>query len=49
MIGDRYSDYEAAIRENTPFLFCKYGHSDLGEIPEFSKEISKPSELLEIF
>ncbi len=49
MIGDRYSDYEAAVRENTPFLFCKYGHAELGEIPEFSKEISKPSEILEIF
>lgn len=49
MIGDRFSDYEAAAREETPFLFCSFGHADPGEILEFSKEISKLREMLEIF
>ncbi|MCB1179213.1 MAG: HAD family hydrolase [Leptospiraceae bacterium] len=49
MVGDRFSDWEAADRENTPFLYCNYGHAIKGEIPNFSHEISSFKKILEIF
>lgn len=32
MIGDRKSDLDAALDNNSPFAFCEYGHADKGEI-----------------
>ncbi len=46
MIGDRFSDFEAAEQAQTPFLFCEYGHADLGEIPHFTAKASNVSDLL---
>ncbi len=48
MIGDRFSDFEAAQKAMTPFLFCEYGHAELGEIPSYTAKCSKISELIEI-
>jgi phosphoglycolate phosphatase len=48
MIGDRFSDFEAAQKANTPFLFCEYGHAEPGEIPFYTAKCSKISELLDI-
>ena len=48
MIGDRFSDFEAAQKANTPFLFCEYGHAEPGEIPFYTAKCSQISELLEI-
>jgi phosphoglycolate phosphatase len=46
MIGDRFSDFEAAEIAKTPFLFCEYGHATLDEIPHFTVKASKVSDLL---
>lgn len=40
MIGDRDSDYQAAVFAGCPFLFCEYGHAENGEINDFSERIS---------
>ena len=48
MIGDRYSDYEAAKDSDVPFLFCEYGHAVEGEIPNYTAKISSFKELLSI-
>lgn len=46
MIGDRFSDFEAAEKAGTPFLFCEYGHATPGEIPHFTTKATKVSDLL---
>lgn len=48
MIGDRFSDYEAARVTGVPFLFCEYGHAEEGEIPDFYKKIGSISDLKSI-
>jgi phosphoglycolate phosphatase len=48
MIGDRDSDYKAALFAGTPFLFCEYGHAETGEINDFSAKISCLPELSQI-
>ncbi len=48
MIGDRFSDFEAAHKAKTPFLFCEYGHADPGEIPSYTEKVSKVSDFLEV-
>lgn len=48
MIGDRFSDFEAAQKAKTPFLFCEYGHAEPGEIPSYTAKCSQISDLIEI-
>ena len=48
MIGDRYSDFEAAELAETPFLFCEFGHAIPGEIPHYSAKASKVSDILNL-
>lgn len=48
MIGDRFSDYEAAQKAKTPFLFCEYGHAEPGEIPSYTEKVSSVSEFLDV-
>lgn len=48
MVGDRYSDWEAAQKAGTPFAFCAYGHADPGEIPSYDFILEKPSDLAKI-
>jgi phosphoglycolate phosphatase len=45
IIGDRNSDYQAALYANCPFVFCEYGHAEFGEITSYSKKISCLEEL----
>ena len=47
MIGDRFSDYEAAVKAGSPFAFCAYGHAVKDEIPEYSLKLLKISDLLQ--
>jgi phosphoglycolate phosphatase len=49
MIGDRYSDYQAAYENGCPFLFCAYGHANSDEINSFSKKIDSISEITLLF
>ena len=46
MIGDRFSDYEAAHTTGSPFVFCEYGHAVKDEISDFSIKITNLSDLL---
>lgn len=46
MVGDRYSDYEAAVVASCPFAFCEYGHSNPGEITESSIQLKEFKDLL---
>lgn len=48
MVGDRYSDWEAAKEAGCPFVFCRYGHSSPGEIPNYDYAIDSPEELKKI-
>ncbi len=48
MIGDRYSDFEAAELAKTPFLFCEYGHAIPGEIPHYTAKASKISDIFNL-
>jgi phosphoglycolate phosphatase len=36
MVGDRYSDFEAAEFVKSDFAFCEYGHANQGEIPSYN-------------
>ena len=46
MIGDRKSDFDAALDAGSPFVFCEYGHADPGEIEIYSFKIKSIQELL---
>lgn len=48
MVGDRYSDWEAAQKANSPFAFCQYGHAEPGEIPNQDFVLEKPEDLQKI-
>jgi phosphoglycolate phosphatase len=49
MIGDRFSDYEAAEKNSCPFAFCEYGHASPNEIPSFSINLKSFDQLQSIF
>jgi phosphoglycolate phosphatase len=48
MIGDRYSDWEAAQKSKSPFAFCKYGHAEENEIPNFEFLLQNVGDLKKI-
>jgi phosphoglycolate phosphatase len=48
MVGDRFSDYEAARKNGSPFAFCEYGHAEPGEIPDYEFLLKEPEDLLKI-
>lgn len=45
MIGDRKTDYDAAVHNNCAFIGCTWGHADDGELAEAEIIISSPSEI----
>lgn len=47
MVGDRFSDYEAAFENKTKFAFCKYGHIVPGEIPNFDFALERIESILQ--
>ncbi|MCZ8158253.1 MAG: HAD hydrolase-like protein [Leptospira sp.] len=49
LIGDRYSDWEAARNNGIRFAFCSYGHATAGEIPDYDWEIQELQSLKEFF
>ncbi|GBF49185.1 phosphatase [Leptospira ryugenii] len=49
LIGDRYSDWEAARNNGCRFAFCSYGHANPGEIPDFDWEFADLFALKEFF
>lgn len=48
MIGDRLSDWEAAKKAGSPFAFCKYGHAEENEIPDYDFLLNQVSDLKKI-
>lgn len=46
MVGDRYSDWEAARKSGAKFAYCSYGHANPGEVPDWEIELKKFSDLL---
>lgn len=49
LVGDRYSDWEAARTNGCGFGFCKYGHANSGEIPDADWEFESLAQMREIF
>ncbi|TGN18654.1 HAD family hydrolase [Leptospira idonii] len=49
LVGDRYSDWEAARQNKCLFGFCTYGHSVNGEIPDFDWKFDELPELKQFF
>jgi len=49
LIGDRYSDWEAARNNGCLFGYCSYGHATNGEIPDFEWNFKELEALKEIF
>ena len=47
MVGDRFSDWEAARKSGAKFAYCSYGHANPGEIPDFEIELKSFSDLLD--
>ncbi|TGL57565.1 HAD family hydrolase [Leptospira ognonensis] len=49
LVGDRYSDWEAARKNGCRFGFCSYGHATSGEIPDFEWEFKDLQALKDFF
>ncbi len=49
LIGDRFSDWEAARQNGCKFGYCSYGHATAGEIPNFEWEFQDLPALKEFF
>lgn len=49
MIGDRFSDWEAARQNGCRFAYCDYGHSPPGEVPDFEWKLIQLDDLKAIF
>jgi len=49
LVGDRYSDWEAARKNGCLFGYCSYGHASNGEIPDFEWEFRELQALKEFF
>ncbi len=49
LIGDRFSDWEAARKNGCKFGYCSYGHATNGEIPDFEWEFKELLSLKEFF
>jgi phosphoglycolate phosphatase len=46
MIGDRKTDYDAAIQNNCAFIGCTWGHADDGELKNAEIIISSPEQII---
>jgi phosphoglycolate phosphatase-like HAD superfamily hydrolase len=49
MIGDRRSDYNAALYAGVKFIGCLWGHGDKDEIKDADMLLKEPKELLKVF
>lgn len=49
LIGDRYSDWEAARQNGCKFGYCSFGHAPEGEVPDFEWELPDLATLKEFF
>ncbi|MDX1959201.1 MAG: HAD family hydrolase [Leptospiraceae bacterium] len=49
MVGDRASDFDAAMENSAPFAFCEYGHASRDEVTSYNILLKKPSDLLKFF
>ena len=49
MVGDRFSDIEAAHANGIPAIACHYGFADEGELDEAEYHIQSLRDLLEVF
>lgn len=49
LIGDRFSDWEAARQNGCNFGFCSYGHAPEGEVPDFEWKLTDLTSLKEFF
>jgi phosphoglycolate phosphatase len=46
MVGDRISDLDAALENNSPFAFCEFGHAEKGEVNTYDIALKNMSDLL---